>query len=186
MNTRRAIGAVMIVAVALFASACSSDSDGGSSSDDPTTTTTTVAELTDEEYAAEVATADSAIAAAGTDLCKLVDATQGLPSTAPANEAQTKQIVELAVTLYTALGTVEGVTPEDAATILGAVQEYAAAAEAAGYTVEFISSEDGQAAITSDAFIAAVTPIQERAQTECMPADSGGTAPGTETTVPAG
>jgi len=177
---RRAIATVTIACLALLGAACSGDSDS-----DGTTTTgapTTDAPVSDEAYAEEVATAEAAITGAGTDLCALAASSGQLPSTPPTNPAQAEQIVDLAVTLYTALAAVPGLAPEDVATITAGVQQYQAAAQGTGYDPEAIASSEIQEGITNDAFVAAITPIQERAVAECAPV----AAPGTETTVPAG
>ena len=95
MNTRRALGALMIASLALFASACSSDSEGSSKKETTTTaaeTTTTAKPLTDEEYTAAVAQMSATVSAAGTDLCKV--AATGSPPL-PSTPAQVKELVGL-------------------------------------------------------------------------------------------
>lgn len=186
MNTRRAIGALMIASLALFASACSSDSDSSSAKKTTTTakgdsskgdTSTTAAPLSDADYTAKVAEISAAITGAGTDLCALSSVTtQGPPE--PTTTAQVKSAVGLYALL---LNSVASSFPAESAAKGEALKTAATTlqsdAEAAGYPVDFFTSEAGTAALSGEGYDAAMTEYQTIYTATCA-ADT--------TTVPAG
>lgn len=180
MNTRRNISILMIVTLALFAGACSSNDKEASpkksdktettkAEGDSSTTSTTSKPLSEKEYANQLDEVSKAVAAAGTDTCKLVEALNANPP-----EPQTKDQVKKMVDTYgQLLNAVAGALPPTSIDSIKALQEAAASlaqkAKEADYSADFFSGEAFNSTMTGNGMTAAFSEFQTAAQ-KCAPA----------------
>ncbi len=195
MNTRRAITAALLATLALVAGAC-----GGSdekSGDDTTTTAGDAAQettttLADDEYLAQLDVVNTAIDAAGTDVCALTEATAQMPYE-PSSSAQVEATIATAVKLYNAIA---GAFPAESAASAEAWRSAAtslqAAAEEADYSKDFFNTDAAMNALSGETYETAVGEYQSLFEANCGSTASSAPEDGTtaetvpETTVPEG
>jgi hypothetical protein len=184
---RSVLGTAMVAVLALVLVACGGDdeADETTTTTEATdeTTTTTAAPLSDEEFQAQVDPILADLAAAGTDLCKVIEAASASgPAAEASTEAQVKLTVEAQVAILRAIAATEPVDQANAATINGVADDLAAAAEADGYSTDFLQSEEFAAVVNDEQLVAALSPYQTRAASECAPTGADG-ATGDQTTT---
>ena len=189
----RMIGALGVTAVLLVTGACSSGSDDDKK-DEPkkeeTSEQTDDTAMTDDEFVGQVDALTRSIEDAEGDLCAIVEVgRQDGPESSPTSPAQVESLLQAQASMLHALAAVEPVDETNAPILTGYADKLIAAGEEAGYSVEFLSSEEF-IALQSDASLSpAIAAYQTRAQTECpqpeAPTDEGdGAATGPSTTVP--
>lgn len=176
MTIRRSLVVLLVTALAVAAAACSSDDAGDAASsstaaDQSTTTASqTSTTMADEEYSAKLTQAEASLAAAGDDLCGIINAAGSLPT--PANPAQVERSMPLFRSAYEALArTLEADHPEHAQALRSTMEAIVKAAEESGWKPESLTSGDLQ---SSPEFQAAWAELQSRYTSQC-----------TETSVPA-
>ena len=190
MRMRQILVVASMATLALLAGACSGGDDEKADEKKETTTTaeattttastTTLAPLSDEEFTAKVDTLLSEVEAAGTDLCALFDAVSRTAPAAPAaNATQVRAMVDAQVATLRAIGATEPVDAENQAILNKVADDLVAAAEADGYSTEFMTSKEFNDLLNSPESLGALQAYQERTTAECAPDDA---AP-TETTV---
>ncbi len=191
----RALGALGLTAVLLFAGACSSGSDDAkedekkdeTSEETTTTVAETQAELSDEEFSAGLTEFSEAMEAAGTDICKMGEAQSLVPQAAPANERQMEETIKVYTDM---LRSYAAAVADDAATsetLSTTADELEAAAKEAGYPADFLTPEnpeDAPAVLSSPEYQAASEAMSTRFNAECpQPGTEGSTPEETTTTV---
>lgn len=191
MTLRRSLTALLAAALLFTVAACSDDEpeDARTSSttttaatDDTTPETTTT--VSDADYEKRISDAEAALAAAGDDLCAVIDASRELPP--PVNAAQVERSMPLFRSTYEALAKViEGDNPDSAAAFRSYIADALAAVEAAAYDPKSLAENAPEA---SDDVQGAWTAITTKYGTECAAgegdAGQGDGAPAT--TAPAG
>lgn len=189
MRMRQVLAVAAVAATALVAGACGGDDEEESTEETTTTaelTTTTVESLSDEEFDAQVAPLVADLEAAGTDLCAVLEAASATgPQSTASTEAQVRTTVDAQVKILRAIAATEPVDTANAAVINRVADELAAAAEADGYSTEFLTGEAFTSVLGTEDFTAAIVAYQTRQSTECaaegsVPAEGDGQ--GTETT----
>ncbi len=173
MRMRQVIGVAAVAALALVGGACGGDDDD--KKDDETTTTaesteTTLAEISDEEFNAQVEPLLADLEAAGTDLCAVLEAASATgPEAAASTEAQVKATVDAQVEILRAIAATEPVDTANAEIINRVADELSAAAEADGYTTEFLQGEEFTQVLGAEDFSTAIGSYQTRQSSECAP-----------------
>jgi len=185
---RRALVAVLALAVPLGVAACSDDEDGGATTtttteqgaqdqaDEPEDTDATTTTVSDADFSEQVAQARGALEAAGADLCKLVD-TPTL-SSVPTTSAQMREWVGLNRDLLEFAATaLEGDDPESAAALRAAGTALVEHAEAAGYPADMLQNEaELPEELTGQAYADAALAMQQKVVADC-PQQSPTTVP---------
>lgn len=184
MRMRQVLVVGAVAALALVAGACSGEDEEPAEETTTTeeATTTTVAALSDEEFAAQVEPLVADLEAAGTDLCAVLEAASASgPQASASTEAQVRTTVDAQVKILRAIAATEPVDAANAAVITRVADELAAAAEADGYSTEFLQSEAFTAVLGAQDFTTAISAYQTRQSTECATQESvpaeGGDAP---------
>lgn len=183
MRMRQVIAVATMAALALVAGACSGNdekADKTTTTEKSTETTETTTTLADDDYTAKIADYTESVDAAGTDLCAL-SAALGTQPPAPANPAQSKQLIELYAKLLRTLAATMPEDPTTVKTLNDTADALLAEAEAAGYPADFLSNPDtAPKSLTSEAFNAANTATAAKAQTQCASTTTAaGDAPST-------
>lgn len=188
MTIRRSLVVLLTTALAVTAAACSDDDpgDAGSSTtaDAPTTTAAeTTTTIGDEEYSAKLAEAEASLAAAGDDLCGIIDTAGSLPI--PATPAQVERSMPMFRAAYEGLARVlEGEHPEHAEALRSTMQAIVEAAEESGWNPESLTSGELQSA---PEFQAAWAELQSRYTSQCTETSVPATgAPGGDAEAPGG
>lgn len=148
---------VVVAALSLFGSACSSD-DGGSASsstvdgsvapDEAGGSETTgdpagdpsVEPVSDEEFDEQMGSLHANIASAGDDVCALSKALGSLPPD-PVNAEQTKQYVDTYVLMLRNIADILGPETEFGAPVADAADKFEARAQELEYSPEFIEDD---------------------------------------------
>ena len=173
----RAFGALGVAAVLLLTGACSSGSDDEAKDDKKTDDTTEQAdtseetgteELSDEEFIGEIDALSAAIDGAGTDLCKIIEVGQQEgPAASPSTPAQVESLITAQASMLRALAEVEPVDETNAPVLVDYADKLVAAGEQAGFSVEFLGSDE-YLELSADPTVApAISAYQERSLTEC-------------------
>ncbi len=192
----RTIGALGVAAVLLLTGACSNGSDDAKddSKKDETSEGTDATEqtedtaLSDDEFVGQIDALTQSIDDADGDLCAIVEVgRQDGPESSPTTPAQVESLIQAQASMLKALAAVEPVDETNGPILTGYADKLLAAGEAAGFSVEFLSSEEFTALGSDAALSPAIAAYQTRAQTECpqpeAPAGEGGAATGPSTTV---
>lgn len=169
MRMRQVIAVATMAALALVAGACGGDdkADETTTTEKSTETTESTTTLADDDYSAKIADYTASVDAAGTDLCAL-SAALGTQPPAPANPAQSKELIELYAKLLRTLAATMPEDPTTVTTLNDTADALLAEAEAAGYPADFLSNPDtAPKSLTSEAFNAANTATAAKAQTQC-------------------
>lgn len=173
--------------LALVAGACGGDDDDKKSEETTTTaesTETTLAEISDEEFESQVAPLLADLEAAGTDLCAVLEAASASgPEASASTEAQVKSTVDAQVKILKAIAATEPVDTANAAIINRVADELSAAAEADGYSTEFLQGEEFTQILGAEDFSAAIGGYQTRQSAECATTSSLPAEGETTTTV---
>jgi hypothetical protein len=177
---RRLVGAGLVVLLAFTLSGCSDD--GGSEAADASTTTTskaeaddtttTVAELSDDEFEGVTDEFGGKVESASGDFCELIAASAFSPESAPANPDQVKAAVDEVVTYFRELARAEGVDEATATTLNSLADDLQASAEASGYSLEFLNSQQTTELFQSSDYVNAMGTLLARSEQEC-----GGASP---------
>lgn len=168
----RVIGAVGLTAVLLLVGACSGSDDAKDDEkkdDSSEETTTTVAEaMSDEEFIGEIDALTAAIDDAGGDLCAIVAVGQESgPAASASTPAQVESLVNAQASMLRAFAGVEPVDEANAAALNGYADRLVQAAEAADYSVDFLSGDEMMELQQDQSLASAMGAVQERATTEC-------------------
>lgn len=187
MKLRRLVAVLAVGAFVMTGAACSSDSDndkagngdlkseqtkdngsadgtdstGGSddSLDDITPNT-----VTDEEFSKQIGELSANIKAAGTDVCDLMEAAQANPPE-PANEAQTKEFVQVWTQLLKSIGAALG--GDDKKILEDAADGFAKMIADKGYSPEVFDDEEISNFLSTDELSDAMDRFGEKAM-ECI------------------
>ena len=173
----RAFGALGVAAVLLFTGACSSGSDDEAKDDKKkddtseqadTTEETETTEMSDEEFIGEIDTLTAALDDAGTDLCKIIEVSREAgPAASASTPAQVESLVTAQVSLLRALASVEPVDETNAAVLNEFADKMLASGEAAGFSVEYLESDEYLDLSADPAVAPAISAYQERSIAEC-------------------
>ena len=173
----RAFGALGVAAVLLLSGACSSGSDDEAKDDKKSDDTTAPADtseetdttaLSDEEFIGEIDGLSAAIEDAGTDLCKIIEVGQQAgPDASPSTPAQVESLITAQASMLRALAKVEPVDETNAPLLNDYADKLLASGEAAGFSVEYLGSDE-YLELSADPTVApAISAYQERSLTEC-------------------
>ena len=181
----RAISALGVTAVLLLTGACSSDSgdeakDGKTADEtaEETTEETTTTAMSDEDFVGQVDALSAAIEAADGDLCAIVEVgRQAGPPSSPSTPAQVESLINAQVSMLKALAAVEPVDETNAPVLDDYADRLLAAGEKAGFSVDFLSSDEFMALQSDASLNPAVAAYQERSQAECPQPEAPDTAP---------
>jgi len=170
---------VVLVAVGFLGGCCSTDATKSSAAPasstsakpaattlDPAATTTpiTIPPVDDSTFGSIIAKSNSALDAAGSDTCKLVNVLTSFPS--PATVAQTKQLIAFAANLFTALGkSLPAAQKADADAMLAAAASITTEAAALGFDPKKVADGSGMNALKGPAFLTAIGNISRA----CVP-----------------
>ncbi len=186
----RTIGALGVTAVVLLTGACSSGSDDAKKDDkkEAASDATTTTAMSDDDFVGQIDELSNAIDEADGDLCAIVEVgKQAGPPSSPSTPAQVEALINAQVSMLRALAAVEPVDETNGPVLTAYADKLLAAGEEAGFSVEFLSSEEFMA-LQSDASLSpAVAAYQTRSQTECpqpdMPTDGGVEDPASDPTT---
>lgn len=147
-----------VLVAALVISGCSSSKKEPSKSDNSAASVTTEevetpseATLPDEEFFRNVNNAKQAIADAGQDPCKLAES-MSIGASTPANEEQTKALVELYEAMFTSAANILGTETTDGQAFAGLGKKMRLAAEVNDYSPRFMESKEFVELVSSDEF----------------------------------
>lgn len=168
MRMRQLLAVGTVAVLALTAAACGDDAADETTTTAADSTETTVAELSDEEFDAQVELLLADLEAAGTDLCAVLQAASATgPEAAASTEAQVRTTVDAQVKILQAIAATEPVDEANAAVINRVAGELADAAEQDGYSTDFLESEEFATVLGGDDFTAALQGYQTRQASEC-------------------
>lgn len=165
LGIRRVVAVVAVVAVTTAVAACGGE-DEPAPDTTQATTPTTEAPSSEDTFDSEVAAAREAMERAGTDLCALSDTLSALPT--PTAPEHVKPTIELFALAYRGAATaIEGDDPDSAAALRSAMDALESEADAADYSMDFITGEEPPPALRGDAFTAASQQLQAAYAERC-------------------
>lgn len=169
---RRIVGLALAAVVAAGLVSCSD----GESADDTTTTTTeaeaestttTTEALSDEQYADVTDDFGGQVEQAGGDFCQLMAASAFSPEAAPSNPEQVKAAVDEVVGYFRALAGAQGVDEPTAEVLTSLADDLQASAEASGYSLEFLNSEQTTQLFQREDYVQVMGSLLARSEQEC-------------------
>ena len=167
------LGLGLVVALGLVGASCSDDEPTRSTTTTTSAESTTTTTMSDQDFDELADGFISDVQAADGDLCALVEASAVQFETAAANPHQMERTVGMQTAVMEALASTEPVDEEHAQGLRVAAARLQEAAERAGYTPEFLTSDEAMDVLMGSEFQAALRAYAERADEECAPRVAG-------------
>jgi len=167
------LGLGLVLALGLVGASCSDDSPEKTTTTASTDASTTTTTISDQEFDELADGFVGEVQAAAGDLCALVEAATVQFDTAAANPHQMRRTVEMQTTVMEALASTEPVDDTNAERLRVAAARLAEAAERAGYSPEFLGSDEATEVLMGTEFQEALAVYAGRAKEECAPRVEG-------------